>query len=57
MTKKDWAKWHAVLGDLEPCELEAVSIFRDLMIEEELWVDWVYRFATLYEQIKSENLH
>ena len=57
MTKKEWARWHAVLGDLQPCELEAVSIFRDLMIEEELWVDWVYRFATLYEQIKSENLH
>ena len=57
MTKKDWSRWHALLGELEPCELEAFHIFRELMIDEELWRDWVYKFATLYEQIKSENLH
>ena len=35
MTKKDWAKWHALLGDMEQCELEAIYLFRCLMIEEE----------------------
>jgi len=57
LTKKDWSRWHALLGELEPCELEAFHIFRELMIDEELWRDWVYKFATLYEQIRSENLH
>ena len=57
MTKKDWAKWPILLGDMEQCELDAIYLFRSLMIEEEHWEEWVYKFATVAEQLKQETLH
>ena len=53
MTKKDWVKWHALLGDTEQCELEAIYRFRRLMIEEDHWTEWVCKFATVAEQLKQ----
>tara|TARA_A100001388_G_C28391480_1_gene321733 strand:+ start:245 stop:418 length:174 start_codon:yes stop_codon:yes gene_type:complete len=57
MTKRNWAKWHALLGDMEQRELEAIYLFRCLMIEEDHWTEWVYKFATVAEQLKQETLH
>ena len=57
MTKKDWAKWHALLGGMEQCEMDAIYLFRCLMIEEDHWTEWVYKFATVAEQLKQETLH
>lgn len=57
LTKKDWAKWHVLLGDMEQCELDAIYLFRSLMIEEDHWEEWVYKFATVAEQLKQETLH
>ena len=57
LTKKDWAKWHVLLGDMEQCELDAIYLFRSLMIEEDHWEEWVYKFATVAEQLKRETLH
>jgi len=27
------------------------------MIEEDHWAEWVYKFATVAEQLKQETLH
>ena len=57
MTKKDWAKQHALLGDMEQREIEAIHLFRCLMTEEDHWTEWVYKFATVVEQLKQQTLH
>jgi hypothetical protein len=57
LTKKDWAKWHVLLGDMNQCELDAIYLFRSLMIDEDYWEEWVYKFATVAEQLKQETLH
>jgi hypothetical protein len=44
MTKRLWAQYHALLGDLEPEELEAFAIWREIMIEEDEYDGWFHRF-------------
>jgi len=39
------------------CELDAIYLFRSLMIDEDYWEEWVYKFATVAEQLKQETLH
>ena len=57
MTKRNSAKWHVLLGDMEQYELEAIHLFRCLMIEKDHWTEWVYKFAIVAEQLKQETLH
>ena len=53
MTKRLWAQYHALLGDLEPEELEAFAIWREAMIEEDLYDGWLYVPGWVVEDGKS----
>ena len=57
MTKKDWNQYYALLGEIEHSELEALQLYRALLVEQELWDEFVYKWATVAERLKQESLH
>jgi len=57
LTKKDWNQYYALLGEMEHSELEALHLYRALLVEQELWDEFVYKWATVAERLKQESLH
>ena len=57
MTKRLWAQYHALLGDLEPEELEAFAIWREVMIEEDLYDGWFHRFYCAKQYLVDDTFH
>ena len=57
MTKRLWAQYHALLGDLEPEELEAFAIWREAMIEEDLYDGWFHRFYCAKQYLVDDTFH
>ena len=57
MTKRLWAQYHALLGDLEPEELEAFAIWREIMIEEDEYDGWFHRFYCAKQFLVDDTYH